>query len=1074
MTLSVFSALSTSVPVAKAQGDVSVFLRPGVPDPYNPGFSHTLGTLVRNPELVLAQYMDYAILTGSVGDFQFDVVVNNPIYTLRIYVPGEFSFTKDMTYSVWTDITNDYGFVLTSDRGSTDDTAPNWHRITIGIHDTLAPTVVIEPGLYHVRLFALKAPEVFGVYHMKIFVDTDGTGPVSIAVEDYPIIIVKGELNPAYIIGKVTAETGVWGKVTASGTTSDGRSVSGLFYFSPLFEDPATPGDYNYYLLGAPAGSYEITASAANDAIVGAVGYVPKTSSRFTVAAGQSVHGIDISLDASPQMAFTVWSKHGRGAIPWNCLWQPPYGTNYIPDLNDPAEPCLTDTAQWRSLYVHLLDDAGNDVGTVFGPEALDPLAVSYTTPMTSWPIELAGVPDSASHYVSGLATGKTYTVQAYVTGYVMADVDAAQRTFTVSGDSITVEMDLRRSNWFEIQAHTITPNNDMTLAYTAVGSDGKVHGLAVYRVPYGTDAPAIILEGWNSATDSWTDTVPAPDPLNRDYGLDPGTYSIKLYAADGTPPDPVVAGGVEGTGWYYIKADQPYSSSIALCNSPSTLSFDVGSISLTFTLRSVDWEAPAHLRPWTFPGAEIWVDFLDSSGVATGESIDPTVWGLVQDDYYPGGAPIIGSPYLDPLTVTGESTHTLTITWTGNDVTDPADVLDNTLPTHLESGQYSFAVNTFGYATRRLFPAWVPTGGNGDIQADLVQGGEIRVNVHFTKEAQDVDFNGFVRVEVFDKDNKLVGANIYGQAQPYQGTTLTGDGLSTGSYYDYDTARDYMLVTGPAEGSNADPYGQRGYTSMSFYGQPSATWANWAAMDPSDANRLNLPGGEKQAYDVFGFYWYYGGACSRNEGLWANGWVTTDGVKQNDHGIKGSSDIADLSPMGGAGPYTVKVYAFDSQGDLNSYYTDPVTNVNVGWGQAQEITVELKQMGRISGTIMWFDMYGNMKNMPWASLSTGEEATYSTSPVPADWGFGYTDQAYYLWVPAGTHDLSVAVNGPSQAFASAGSTVAVSDGFNTSYDEKLYPTGVPVPEFPASMLLVMLSALGASVYLLRRRRNPT
>ena len=58
MTLSVFSALSTSVPVAKAQGDVTVFMRPGVPDPYNPGFSHTLGTLVRNPELVLSQYRE--------------------------------------------------------------------------------------------------------------------------------------------------------------------------------------------------------------------------------------------------------------------------------------------------------------------------------------------------------------------------------------------------------------------------------------------------------------------------------------------------------------------------------------------------------------------------------------------------------------------------------------------------------------------------------------------------------------------------------------------------------------------------------------------------------------------------------------------------------------------------------------------------------------------------------------------------------------------------------------------------------------------------------------------------------
>ena len=253
-------------------------------------------------------------------------------------------------------------------------------------------------------------------------------------------------------------------------------------------------------------------------------------------------------------------------------------------------------------------------------------------------------------------------------------------------------------------------------------------------------------------------------------------------------PPDQVL-----GNGWYYIKADQPHSGSIALCNSPSTMSFEVGSISLTFTLRSVDWEAPAHPRPWTFPGAEIWVNFLDASGADTGESIDPTVWGLVQDDYWSDGTPMIDSLYTGPI-----GDHTLIIKWTGNNQV-AGDILDNTLPTHLDPGQYSFAVHTFGYVTKHTFPVWVPTGGNGDIQADLIQGGELRVSVDFTKEGQDIDFNGYVRAELFDSNNNLVAANIYGQAQPNPATTVSG----SGSYYDYDPTQDFKAVQGPRRGIN-------------------------------------------------------------------------------------------------------------------------------------------------------------------------------------------------------------------------------------------------------------------------------
>ena len=289
---------------------------------------------------------------------------------------------------------------------------------------------------------------------------------------------------------------------------------------------------------------------------------------------------------------------------------------------------------------------------------------------------------------------------------------------------------------------------------------------------------------------------------------------------------------------------------------------------------------------------------------------------------------------------------------------------------------------------------------------------------------------------------------------------------------------------------STCDVCGQRGFTSMNLYGQPSITWANWANTDPSIANWFDVPAAEQEVIlnqgteneihellephavlDLFGFYWYYGGAASRNIGLWANGWVTTDGVKQNDIGIAGSNDIVGMT---GAGPYTLKVWAFD-QVEMSSFYADPVTVTQIPWGGSQTISIEEKQLGRVSGASKWLDMYGNMRNMPWASFTTGDNVASSTSPALTEWGIPGIDQpdtpSYFMWLPAGTYDVAVAASGPSQSFAPASSTIVVSDGFAASYDQTLQPTGTPVPEFPATAI-ALLSVLSASIYLLRRRRT--
>ena len=141
-------------------------------------------------------------------------------------------------------------------------------------------------------------------------------------------------------------------------------------------------------------------------------------------------------------MEFTVWSKHGRGELPWGSLWQPPYGTN---------DPTVLDLNRPRPISFDLYDADGNWV--VWTAGLTDPLATSWSGVFPG-PIDETGyAPAVYKKTVGSFVAGAEYEIKAYVTGYVMTDDDAWQRKFTVSGTT-SVGFDLRRSNWFAIRPH--------------------------------------------------------------------------------------------------------------------------------------------------------------------------------------------------------------------------------------------------------------------------------------------------------------------------------------------------------------------------------------------------------------------------------------------------------------------------------------------------------------------------------------------------------------------------------------------------------------------------------------------
>jgi hypothetical protein len=355
-----------------------------------------------------------------------------------------------------------------------------------------------------------------------------------------------------------------------------------------------------------------------------------------------------------------------------------------------------------RDILVELYDTAGNRVGwwgsdtntawgtprNMAGRGPTDPTATDYMMdlvdgrglPSIIWD---GHVPQYGADFVAGFNPGTDYSVKTFVTGYVMTDTDAFQRTFTVNDAGTLVEMDVRRSNWFAVTAHELDNLYPMTLVFAAVqpGTNpdpGAEPGIAAMTIPADPGEYTVILEGLNGF---W----PGADPIN-DYGLNPGTYDIKMYAADeGTPMT-----GALGRGIYYIRSGEPFTGSIALCNSPSGLSFRVRPITMTLALRSIDSEIPSHERPWTFPGAEIWVDFLDSSGSVVA-SIDPTefgaVYGLVQDNGF------ITSPWdVDMVHPAGEHSQ-LRVTWAGLNTVPQNVVGYGIYPTRLPPGEYNFQI---------------------------------------------------------------------------------------------------------------------------------------------------------------------------------------------------------------------------------------------------------------------------------------------------------------------------------------------------------------------------------------------
>ena len=527
--------------ISADQGDV-VKMSPGT-------YAHYLGN---STSIVKLDYPKSSILQNSIGDISLNITLTGERSSIAIYIPPEFTFPQRNTTNIWTSITNDYNDITITRLQSRDPIAPSWSRIGIS-------NATIPKGSYVVRMFSVGAPSVCGRYFFKVFIDGQ-----SIGSENFPTIVVKGGLDPAYVSGHVlNASQGKYGvpvnvpgKVIAEGRTALGRIVTAQAYFN-------ASANGTYVLYGLPAGTYNLTASAA--------GFAPATvNGAFSVHAGQSLEGVDIYVYPSAKISGTIFSKCGPGPVPWDKVYNWTMGTTPIP----------------RPISVEILDLIGQSRALVTG--YTDPLLTYYSYSFNEL-IDLDGhVPQDYAGYVSGLESGDYY-LRAYVNGYEQRDVIAIHVQNSTRG--ISVPFDLWRTAVLEVTVFFRDseggPPSNVTrgglLRLEAFALDGTYEGWNSTLVYAGNYSLMVELTGILGSS--------------RDYGLPSGTYTIQAHFSQYLQPDISIAILGEGCSKTRLSLDMVRGGIVEL------------------TLRSIDWQIPPLEVPWEYPNAPIRLEFIGALG---------------------------------------------------------------------------------------------------------------------------------------------------------------------------------------------------------------------------------------------------------------------------------------------------------------------------------------------------------------------------------------------------------------------------------------------------------------------------
>jgi len=929
---------------------------------------------------------------------------------LYVAIPPEFTPLGDWengeTTNAKTSITNDYALIKTGKLPNDDEVAPGWWYVAVSAatdplhgHQGVLWPPGKDPypdrqvrsgdfaGCYWIWTGGLKAPSCAGKYFFKIF-NSGYYCPIClrfhrmecIPFENFPVLLVKGELDPGYIQGRILYGGNfyygyfygdpiedVGGRVIAEGEAIDpvtneptGRKVCAVGYFS---ED----AEGYYEIEGLAPGIYTLTAEAA--------GFPPVTlATEITVKRGQSIHGVDIYLYPGAKIQLKVNSKCPTGAVPW---------PDYLLFYDEFMEEYYIDEDY---IAIELLDEEGNTVIPRLNMDMLEEF----------WPeIEIieeeeyhfeifmgeedcyAGIgaildghiPQFHADWISGLPAG-VYYPKVYVFGYVQLEeypvvVPSAQYTGVVMR-----EMDVFQGG--KVHATIHFHNQEMPSADEAplVGGDLIIEA-------YDTEGN---LRGWNATT---TPDPPYPenetvtldvlgDPLpNLCSGMPAGTYTFKV--------------------WYPGYAQQEFPQhTVQLCEWGSFSFHLVKGANITVTVYSRDWQSPAQPLPWLHPDAHLRVYFYNSAREMVG---------------WKGGnqRTVLAEPDREHFWFDG-------MHWTIEDY-----IRYGFKPSGLPTDIYSINAYTVGYVQKMVPEVWSQKASStGDIPLYLYAGAKIMCTVNFKIEElfaplPDDQFSFYFRINVYDEEGNLAAANI--TSVPQATSPSQPNGVQTWVF---------------------EVVGFGGSTTPGWLGDPFSVgkWLDttgWTAAEPVETSWI--------PYDRFG-YWEPTSIEATEEGY------------HYDYGIP-------------EGTYTVEVID-----ETNGYVQTATVSATVSWMGYAMLFFDMHKQAWMSGTVYQRNYMGDFRTASWYTVEISGSPEITTYTADGDFG---------VWVPAGTYTFRVHLLAPdhTDAVVMQERTVVVTWGASaTGQDFYMEEGGVPIPEFPSAGVLMLISALAASLYLLRWRRQ--
>jgi hypothetical protein len=287
-----------------------------------------------------------AIVTGTTGDLIFAINATGQGYltypgheytTWVILIPPEFTVPGDTSNLVTTVTNNPYNAFTLGTLSPYDRYAPGWTMIKIIVDAqhwiNFSPT---GHEWYYARINGVTAPTVAGRYFFKMWLSGRAERSYWVPPENWPVLLVKGELDPAIITGTIRyggynatlygtpmMEAGmVWAKMTTKTDPYTGATIATCpDHTSPTEAFDNSTGCYDAwgFFNATWQGHFEVegVAPGVYDLYAEAAGYpMDLIASGVTVLKGQSLH-FDGYLNPGPVIHGNVYSKHAFGSEPW-------------------------------------------------------------------------------------------------------------------------------------------------------------------------------------------------------------------------------------------------------------------------------------------------------------------------------------------------------------------------------------------------------------------------------------------------------------------------------------------------------------------------------------------------------------------------------------------------------------------------------------------------------------------------------------------------------------------------------------------------------------------------------------